>query len=203
MPSAYTDKIVKGSITEFEDFAKLCTKAFLIHLRDEPLSTEYKKREPSNYHLKQIERAKKELKELENISNEQLLMDKRSELINDRDRVVNNVKNTKKLKSTVLEFLDKAKKFKPPTESHKGIKEFMIEQLESTIKWDCSTEWSDRTLENIEKNLKNLDAEKVREVIKDNCLDSIEYHTKEHEKELQSCNDTNQWYQQFIQSLEK
>lgn len=46
MPTGYTAGIIDGKIKDFKEFAKLCSRAFIVHLRDEPINSEYKKREP-------------------------------------------------------------------------------------------------------------------------------------------------------------
>ena len=46
MPTGYTHGIIDGDITTFEQFAERCSRAFLIHMRDDSSDAEYKKREP-------------------------------------------------------------------------------------------------------------------------------------------------------------
>ena len=57
MPTGYTAGILDGTVKDFNEFAKKCSRAFMIHLRDEPFDSEYKKREPSDYHSKNLKEA--------------------------------------------------------------------------------------------------------------------------------------------------
>ena len=71
MPTGYTAGILDGTTKDFKQFAKHCSRAFIVHLRDEPIDSEYKKREVSDYHIKEIEKAKAELKQADSLSDEE------------------------------------------------------------------------------------------------------------------------------------
>lgn len=79
MPTGYTEGIMNGKITTFPQFAKLCMRAFgaTIHLRDESLDSEYEPRVPSDYHSKEIERAKKNIIDAKKLSDEEIIDSKK------------------------------------------------------------------------------------------------------------------------------
>ena len=67
MPTGYTLDLYDGKDITFEEFALRCARAFgaLISMRDEPIDAPIPERfEPSDYHLKELEKAKKRLKEV-------------------------------------------------------------------------------------------------------------------------------------------
>ena len=67
MPTGYTLDLYDVKDITFEEFALRCARAFgaLISMRDEPIDAPIPERfEPSDYHLKELEKAKKRLKEV-------------------------------------------------------------------------------------------------------------------------------------------
>ena len=87
MPTGYTDPILKGKITNFKDYAKLCMRAFgaAIHMRDDSLDIEYTKREPSQYHIDSLKSWEERLTELKSMTDEQLMEKRRNEIQDDID----------------------------------------------------------------------------------------------------------------------
>lgn len=74
MPTGFTDKILNGEITSFEEFAILCTRAFgaTFHMRNSPVDVEYEKRTPNEYYQNSIDKLNKEIENFTNITNEDL-----------------------------------------------------------------------------------------------------------------------------------
>ena len=201
MPTAYTAGILDGTTKDFKQFAKHCSRAFIVHLRDEPIDSEYKKREVSDYHIKEIEKAKAELKQADSLSDEELIIQEKNRLIDSKKYHLDRVEKIKNDKIKLESFLEKAKSYIPPTEKHQGIADFMIEQIEKTIDFDCSGTYHITALQEIDLEIKNLNAKDIRSKIKVKATKDIAYHTKEHEADVKRCREHNQWYEDFIKSL--
>jgi len=201
MPTGYTYGILDGTTKDFNEFAKQCSRAFMVHLRDEPANSEYKKREPSDYHTKEIKKSKDELKQSESLTDDEIITQKKSELIESKKYHLKGKQKDKANKVKLELFLKQAKAYKPPTESHQGIAEFMVEQLETTIEWDCNRRHHIDELKTIDGKIDNVNADDTRSEMKVKATKDIAYHTKEHEEELKRCKEHNQWYDDFINSL--
>jgi hypothetical protein len=194
MPTGYTAGILDGTTKDFKEYAKLCSRAFMIHLRDEPIDSEYTPRTPSNYHIKAITEAKLKLKEIEVLDDETIVKREYEKILNDIEyhekAIVNKNENEVKLN----QFLEKAKAYKPPTETHKGISDFMIEQIEKTIDFDCKDDdYHQKRINKLKENLKVLNADDIRGQLRAKATEDIAYNTKAHEEDLKRCRDSNNW----------
>lgn len=205
MPTGYTADIVDGKITEFNQFAKQCIRAFgaTIHMRDEPSNIEYKKREPSDYHSKAITEAERKINEAKMFTDVEIIVLKTRELNESKKYHLDSIKKIKEAKVRLEGFLEHANKYVPPTEEHIGIKEFMIQQLVDTIKHDGSTKYHDDYLLKVEAELKNIDVDKIRKHIIKEAKEKIVYHKKELAAEIKRCDDSNKWVEDFLKSLNK
>ena len=148
MPTGYTAPVQDGKITEFSDFALNCARAFgaLILLRDSDTSLETTKRfidngsylENSTYNEERIRKATERIAELRRMSDEEVLACAQSEandvVRRNRERAV----QTQTERARYENMLDKVKAWTPPTEDHVSFKNFMIEQLEGSIDFDCT-----------------------------------------------------------------
>lgn len=201
MPTSYTAGILDGTTKDFNQFAEHCSRAFIMHLRDEPMDSEYKKREVSDYHTKAIEKAKTELKQADSLSDEELIIQEKNRLIDSKKYHLDREEKIKNDKIKLESFLEKAKSYIPPTEKHQGIADFMIEQIEKTIDFDCSGTYHITALQEIDLEIKNLNAKDIRSKIKVKADKDIDYHTKQHEADVKRCEEHNQWYEDFIKNL--
>lgn len=202
MPTGYTAGILDGTTKDFTEFAKQCSRAFMVHLRDEPMNSKYNKREPSDYHIKAIKKAEDELKQVELLSDDEIITQEKSRLIDSKKYHLESKVKDEANKVKMNLFLDKAKAYKPPTEAHKGIGKFMIEQLEKTIYFDCNSSYHIDELKTIDEKIANVNADDIRSEMKIKAAKDMAYHTKEHEEELKRCREHNKWYEDFINSLQ-
>jgi len=201
MPTGYTEGILDGTTKDFNQFAKHCSRAFIMHLRDEPMDSEYKKREVSDYHIKAIEKAKAELKKADSLSDEELIIQEKNRLIESKKYHLDRKEKIKNDKIKLELFLGKAKSYIPPTEKHQGIADFMIEQLEKTIDFDCNSTYHIDKLKTIDSEIENVKASVIRAELKAKATKDIAYHTKEHKADVKRCEEHNKWYEDFIENL--
>lgn len=202
MPTGYTAGILDGSTKDFNEFAKQCSRAFMVHLRDESFNSEYKKREPSEYHTEAIKEAEEELKQAKLLTDEELIIQGKSKLIDSKKYHLEAKEKDDANKIKMELFLEKAKAYKPPTETHNGIAKFMVEQLEGTIDFDCNSSYHIDELKTIDGKIDNVNANDIRSEMIVSATKDIAYHTAENEKELKGCRESNKWYDDFINSLQ-
>jgi hypothetical protein len=203
MPTGYTAGILDGKITTFDQFAKRCMRAFgaTIHMRDDDMDAEYHPRTPSDYHSEAIIKAENTLKDLINLSDEQIVAKEKEDLEKSKEYHIEAIKKVQSGYSSMKAILDSARSYVPPTEEHTGIKDFMIQQLVDTIKHDCDTSYHDKELKAIEDKLANLDAAKIRESLKEAAERNLKYHIEQYDSDIKGCDKTNKWVQNFLESL--
>lgn len=142
MPSGYTEKLSKGP-QEFQDFALECARAFgaLISMRDADGAEIPSSFEPNPYYKKAEQEARERLVALERRTSTEWAEAEIAE------REEHNARNTE-LRAKASEKLDRYRSMRqevldwtPPTGEHIEMKAFMLDQLDQSIKMDCSTTW--------------------------------------------------------------
>ncbi len=203
MPTGYTQGILDGSTKTFNDFAKLCMRAFgaTIHMRDDSLDAEYVPDKPSEYHLKAIEQALQLLDDSKNLSDEEIIARRKANLEESKTYHLQSIEKAKEGLLKLTDFLEKAKEYEPPTYDHVGIKKFMIEQITGTIDWDTKTKYHDEALEKINAELSNLNAGDIRNGMKATAIKDLAYHETEHQKDIERIESRNKWVEDYINSL--
>ena len=203
MPTGYTAGILDGKITTFQQFAKQCMRAFgaTIHMRDDDMDAEFQKRTPSDYYINEISKAKKSLKDAEKLSDKVIISIKKKELEKDKKYHIKSIKKIKIDAKKMNKILKDIEAWQPPTSDHTGIKEFMIEQITTTIDFDCKTKYHDEGLAKIESELLKLNAKHIRKEMVAKAKKDLAYHTKQYNEDVERCNKSNKWVDDFISSL--
>ena len=206
MPTGYTAGIIDGKITTFEQFATQCTRAFgaTIHMRDNPMDSPYEPRTPSDYHTNSIQSKRERLEEIESMSDEKIVEDFNTQLEEDlkyhQTKMEEDKRNLEKLNS----MLESAKSWIPPTEDHQPFRNFMIEQIESTIKVDGDPSYHVNKMVGIKKQMEEgINPKEYREETIQEIKSQISYHETEYQKELVRCKDSNDWMDKFFESIKK
>jgi len=193
MPTGYTADISKG--ISFKEYALNCAKAFgaNILMRDEPLETPIKKYEPDDYYIKSLTQEIAEKSRFLNLTREEMMKLWNEEFKNEFKSYTERLLEKRLLKSKYETILEDAKKFIPPTEDHINFKKFMIEQLESSIDFDCSEKymavpkkesfliWRTRKIKNLNEN--------------------INYYMKKYGEEVVRTDSRNDWNEKLFESL--
>lgn len=140
MPTGYTYGVQKGEITTLEDFAKTCARAFLWHARDseeKDLRKLVDNEGTLEYYQKELKEAEDELSELEGLDDASWRLKWDAAMAAEQARLekYNVQKVAERLR--YIEMLDKVKDWVPPSDKHTEMKSFMIDQLESSLKFDC------------------------------------------------------------------
>lgn len=203
MPTGYTAGIVDGTTKDFKEYATHCMRNFgaTMHMRDEPWDKEWEPAKPSDYHIKEIEKAKKRLADAQTLSLEELAQERGEQLEKDKEYHLNKIAEKQIIVDRLRGFLSDAEKFNPPTEEHLGVKRFMIQQIEETIKFDGSDKYHREALERIDAELKDLQPEKIKADFIEYAEKDLKYHETEYKKDVKRCEDSNRWVEQFLQAL--
>ena len=206
MPTGYTAGILDGKVNTFEEFATVCTRAFgaTIHMRDNPMDSPYEPRTPSDYHTNSIQSKRERLEEIESMSDEKIVEDFNTQLGEDlkyhQTKMEEDKRNLEKLNS----MLESAKSWVPPTEDHQPFRNFMIEQIESTIKVDGDPSYHTNKMVEIKKQMEEgINPKEYREETIQEIKSQISYHETEYQKELVRCKDSNDWMDKFFESIKK
>lgn len=197
MPTGYTADVGEGKVTEFAQYASQCMRAFgaCVLMRDEPWDAPIKEFEPSDYHAKALRKANDELDVLRRLSAEerQSMAASAYEDGLKQWREYNDRKNL--TRSRYESMLEKAKSFKSPGPDHDEFAKFLVEQLTESIECDCSIyeEVRPKQLSPDEWYRKRLKA----------CIESIEYHTEQNQKEIESAKTRNEWVKKAREAISR
>lgn len=154
MPTGYTS-IIKEGVT-FEQFVLRCARAMgaCIALRDEPVDIKIPVFEPSSYSKNKLKEAMLRLEALSFVS----VTTSSSPIINFisiteatklaekeyKDKIAynkNGMAENNDLFHRYIKMLSMVKAWQPPTPDHAGLKEFMSEQINSSIEFDCDNDY--------------------------------------------------------------
>jgi hypothetical protein len=140
MPTGYTAAVQDGEITEFSEFAMSCARAFgaCITMRDDPADAPIPEAfEPSSYHAKALEVAQAELAALEAMTEAE--QEAAARAAYEIEARAWDEYEDKKFQSRLryVAMLEKVQAWSAPTPGHVEFKNFMIEQLQESIDFDC------------------------------------------------------------------
>lgn len=196
MPTGYTAGIEDGTIKTAEEFLLKCARAFgaCVDMRDEPLSKPIQRFEPSDYHKNALEKAKNNYEKYHAMSIEEAEIEVRiahNKKVSDAKKYL---AEKIKINKRYAEILSKVKQWQPPTDEHKDLKRFAIEQIEMCI--DNNISYYERMITSVMQSGQEWLTSNLEQSLKD-----IEYHTNEWEKEIERCNSRNLWVDLLRESL--
>jgi len=197
MPTGYTDRVASGDITDFKSYALACMRSFgaCVTLRDEPLDGNIPKLEPSEYYSKSAERNRIELDRFLFMTSSKRKNLYREHCESTIKEAEDNIERINKIRKRYEDMLIKAKKFVPPTKDHEKYAEFLVSQLEESIRFDCDTSYYIK-LKRIPK-FEDWEDDYIKQRRSD-----IEYHTRKQEEENQRVNSRNRWIDAVKEALE-
>jgi len=196
MPTGYTAELIEKRM-EFNDFVLTCARAFgaCIELRDEKLAPAPRKI-PSNgnYHEEQLEKAIKELEDID-----KLHMNSKLDKAKAKQKT-----NIEYLKKALLEGMETNKRLKdmedkviawiPPTNDHAELKEFMLDQIKISY---ANVEYYEKEL----KTENDLPLSKIVSAIRDSLKWSVDYHGEYADKDKNLNKDRSEWLDKLYVSL--
>ena len=199
MPTGYTSDIKDG--ISFRKFALNCARNFgaTIALRDENSDVEVTPenvRFGSDYHKKQLVAAKSAKAKFQKLTRAQKHKLFRAETNKALDNCRRSDANMKAQKKSYLAMLGSAKNWTPPTKDHENMKSFMVEQINTSIDYDCDSKYNnERIVEIVTKTYSEWLAAKKQSLDSD-----IEYHEEDLEKSIARENERSNWVKNLIDS---
>jgi len=141
MPTGYTAALYEGKEVAFNDFVLTCARAMgaAIMQRDDapgPIADEY---EVETYYRDSLEKAKARLEDMETWKADQWKAAEQKDRAEQTKGVNEAIQHASERRARYESMLVQVQGWRPPTAEHEGLKNFMVEQLESSIKFDCST----------------------------------------------------------------
>lgn len=196
MPTGYTAAI-KDGIT-FQQFAMNCARAFgaTITMRDEggDGSSIPERFEPNPLYRQWKETAEAELAALDAMTPEEVEAAALDDYIRAENSRLTYLQEARELREKYEAMLKQVKAWTPPTPEHTRYHAFMIEQIESSINFDCGEgSWSEPT--------ERLDAETWLKVRRDSLLSDIRGHGRLWEEEVERTEQRNRWISDLRASL--
>lgn len=197
MPTGYTAQIADGQ--EFTDFVLSCARAFgaCVHQRDDSISERPRKIEERSYHEERLEQAKAEFLRLNTLlpkERDEFGAKAQQEEIDSHQRRFN---EKIVLRSKYDEMLAKVIAWQPPSQDHINLKQFMIDQINDSIKHDCDTKYD---LDELHKASTAKPRDFYNRAVKAAQWE-IDYHTEQNQKEKDRKNGANLWIEQLYTSL--
>ena len=196
MPTGYTADIKDGE--SFEDFAMHCARGMgaCVMMRDEPAGTPIpEKFEPSSYHTKALKAAEKALSSLKVLTPEQQEANSTGVFNKAMAENEKRIRESMDLREKYNHMLSLVEAWDPPSEDHAYFKDFMADQIETSIEFDCNDGYY---LNNKPQLLSGTEwaAQETERALKD-----IVYHTEEHRKEIKRVAARNKWLKDLRDSL--
>lgn len=197
MPSGYTADIT--DTMPFRDFAMKCARAFgaTIMMRDDPLDAPITRFEPSDYHKKNLDESKSNLAALELLSDDEAAEISKREYDKRQKDMAKAIADVAGKEVAYRRMLSLVRAWTPPTPDHVRMKEFMIEQINESIKVDCGTEYYEKAAAEPLMTGKEWKEHRLETLLRD-----VEYHAKNYREEVDRTNERNKWVDDLRRSLE-
>jgi hypothetical protein len=192
--TGYVHRMIDGK-QDFRAFAMSCARAFgdLIDMRDEPMDAI----EPSNYHVEALAKAKSEVAALEAMDEAQRLAFGESAKAKAIELWRTSESERLADVAVVKAMITNVEAWSPPTPDHVEMKNFMLEQLRSSIKYEDDDSYAANRLQQaIKKDTLSFYEDAVSAA-----RHSVEYHAEEHRKEVERCKQRTEWLQSLVRSL--
>jgi len=191
MPTGYTYEILENPDLTFQEFALRCSRAFgaCIMMRDDDgkaIPSREKITISAEYHVKALEKALEKQEQYKDWHPEhpdfKAKVDEKY-----RSTIEHAFEQIEKINvqaQALKEMLTEVQAWNPPSSEHVNFKEFMVQQLEDTIKHDGSIEFYEKELERYNKP---PDYQEQFAIEKEFIDHDIEYH-KQHIKDIEEGN---------------
>jgi len=186
MPTGYTSELCDREMT-FEEFVWRLARGMgaFVMMRDDRLDAKIpEKFEPSDWNAKALKEAEDKLLKIRDMTTEEANAAALEEYHTLKASFEESNKKTAVVRDRLLRMRSKVADWNPPTHDHEGLKRFMLEQLDSTIRFD-----GDSYMKMPEKLIGIVwKARKLGGIKHD-----IEYHTKAHLEEVERTESRNRW----------
>lgn len=185
MPTGYTAAVQDG--ISFEEFVWRCARNFgaLILMRDDPMDAPVPERfEPSDYHPKRLAEAEAELERVSKMSPSKAGVAARKEREEALRYAAEYFAKQVQISDRYRAMIAQVEAWQPPTSEHVGLKEFMLQQLNESLKFDCGYLPDKPPV----KSGEEWKRERIAKLNND-----IAYHKEELAKEIERTEGRNKW----------
>ena len=189
MPTGYTSIIEDGEPT-FEEYAWRCARAFgaFIMERDNGLDAKIAlRREPDRYHIDANSRAKDQLIAFDRLSDAEYEAQESTRVHIANEAASEAAERARFILARYAAMRAKAETWTPPTPEHARLREFMIEQIDTSTKYMSVGPWTQEPVPRAE----------ARQRI----LDNIRYHAEHYAEEVKRTEERNAWAAALVDSL--
>ena len=198
MPTGYTAELCEKE-QSFALFALGCARAFgaCIEQRESPQNELPKVPEENSYHETEHQAAVAEVARLESmpvVDRIALGKKKRQKEIADCNA---SIKRKTVVRNRILKMIDAVNQWQPPSPDHVGFKEFMLEQLGTTLNHDGDVEYYKREL----NKAKNSTPMSYYDDKVESAKWSVKYHKENMEKEVDRNNGRKEWINALYDSF--
>lgn len=196
MATGYTAGVADGKVTEFPDFAMQCARAFgaLIMMRDDPHNAEIPEEfEPSTFYAERLAEARERLAVLEAMTPDGIVQAAQASNEQAAAAFAENRARQEKIVARYRAMLEKVEAWVPPSLDHVEMKDFMRQQLESSIDFDSYDLAAPEAEEAGDWYAREVGAARR----------DITRYAEEHEKEVERTRERNRWVRQLRGSLEE
>lgn len=196
MPTGYTAAIKDG--IDFKTYAMNCARAFgaCVDLRDSPGGGEYipEAFEPSDYHLKEADKARCALAALESMTQDELERTATREWDDSETNRLEHLEEKRKQCQSYEDMLEKVKAWVPPTPDHAALRTFMWTQIEQSIEFDCRGDYY--SIPTVRLTGKVWERERHAELMR-----NVQHHEREYAREVGRAAMRTAWVQALRASL--
>jgi hypothetical protein len=190
MPTGHTAGIADGMT--FKEFALNCARSY-------GFEDGLKEIKVDDYITESVKDAIKSFNEFNSMS----LKDRKELFAKEKKKglasALDSINDTKELEKKYRAMLKKVNKFVPPTKEHEQYKKFMIDQINSSIDFDCSMKYKVERLESIKKwDFKTWESDRLDDLSRD--VDYAQEKLEEEKKRIKGCND---WIAKLREAIDK
>lgn len=192
--TGYTYELVEKN-QSFNQFVWSCARAFgaLVMMRDDPSGAKIKLiQEPSKYYIESLEEAKEKLEQLLKLKTKKEKTDYALNVKQERLKALHdsiNNETRKKENKIIADMIVKVKSWNPPILEHKSLKDFMLDQLTSSLN---NNEDKSYYYEQIE-TINNMSLIEIYEQDLKNTLESVQYRQQSYEEEVKRTKERTAW----------
>ena len=192
--TGYTNILVEKDL-DFGQFVWLCVRAMgmAIMMRDDSLDVPVPERfEPSNYHRDEERKARDKVSRLSAMGKSEKRLHgkviKEERLAYLKKAQAENAVPLAKMEAMRREV----ERWTPPTGEHDGLKKFMLQQLEDSIRFNSGEYYAKEIAATEATTPEQLVDEELKKAQSD-----VEYHVEEYAKELARTDECNRWLAQL------
>ena len=201
MPTGYTSIIGDGAT--FKEFLLKCATAFYGGREGDVVLAKEPRSDMVEYYRDEVKVHEERLIKLQNTSDKDLI---REEVARKKTELANHKKYIKEmlaLKKKYEKMLKQVQKWVLPDPLHKEFKEFMIQQIQDSIRWDCSPEYCQNRIIFLTQEIKNVDVKKLRTGLTLEAERNIKYSKERLEEAEANFNTAKKWIDGIHKSMRK